>query len=951
MNQGRSIPAVTIGDATAAEGDALTFTVTLSQDVSGGLTVTPSFTDGTATSGADYTPNTAALTFTGTAGETHTFSVATGEDAVVEADETFTVGLSVSGTTTTVKATDTGTGTITDGDGNAVVTIDDASANEGDTITFTVTLDKAVQGGLTVTPAFAGGSATSGTDYTENAAPLAFTGNASETQTLKVATTQDALAEPDETFTVSLSVSGTAALVTATDTGTGTITNDDAASSGITLSVDPDSVAEDAGATTVTVTATLNTAARTAPTPVMVTVGATDDAATEGTDYAPVADLAMSIAAGNTADTATFTLTPTDDDVVEGDETLSVAGTTTVTDLTVTDTTITITDDDGTSTRITLSVSPSRVAENDTATTVTVTATLNAAARTAATPVTVAVGASGDAAAEGTDYATVSDFTMTIAAGSRADTATFTLTPIDDDLEEGSETLSVSATTTVTDLAVTGTSVTITDDDYRTPIVTVADASAAEGDSITFTVTLDREVAGGFTVTPSFTDSTATGGGTDYTENTAALTFVGREGEARVFTVATTEDVLAEGDETFAVGLAVSDAIEKVVPVGTGTGTIIDDDTASTRITLSVDPSSVSEDGGPKTVSVTATLDAAAFTGPTEVTVSVGDTADTAAEGTDYAEVADVTLTIPAGETTGTATFTLSPTDDDLVEGAETLAVSGTATGLTVTAAEVTITDDDAASTEVTLSVHPSSVAEGAGATAVTVTAALDAAPLTGPTEVTVTVGDTADAAAEGTDYAAVADFTLTIPAGERTGTATFTLDADRRRHGRGRRDALGVGNCDRADGGRRGGDHRRRRHGLDGRHAFGVAVHGSGERGCDGGDGDGQAGRQRVRRADGSDGNGGRPDRRRDRGDGLRDGSGPHAHDPRRFDDRDGHVHAHPHRRRPGRGARDPLGVRLHRRLRRHGRALGYRHHADDRRRRPGLDWGDALREPLLGG
>ena len=46
---------------------------------------------------------------------------------------------------------------------------------------------------------------------------------------------------------------------------------------------------------------------------------------------------------------------------------------------------------------------------------------------------------------------------------------------------------------------------------------------------MTFTVRLDKAVSGGFTVTPSFTDGTATEG-TDYTENTAALTFAGTGG-------------------------------------------------------------------------------------------------------------------------------------------------------------------------------------------------------------------------------------------------------------------------------------------------------------------------------------------------------------------------------------------------------------------------------------
>ena len=40
----------------------------------------------TATEGTDYTENTSALTFTGTAGETKTFTVSTTEDTVVETE-------------------------------------------------------------------------------------------------------------------------------------------------------------------------------------------------------------------------------------------------------------------------------------------------------------------------------------------------------------------------------------------------------------------------------------------------------------------------------------------------------------------------------------------------------------------------------------------------------------------------------------------------------------------------------------------------------------------------------------------------------------------------------------------------------------------------------------------------------------------------------------------------
>ena len=117
--------------------------------------------------------------------------------------------------------------------------------------------------------------------------------------------------------------------------------------------------------------------------------------------------------------------------------------------------------------------------------------------------------------------------------------------------------------------------------------MTIADASADEGDAITFTVTLDKAMPGGITVTPSFTDGTATNG-TDYTENTAALAFLGTSGETRNITVSTTEDLFAEGDETFTVSLAVTASLAgntyNLATNATATGRIIDDDTATETI-------------------------------------------------------------------------------------------------------------------------------------------------------------------------------------------------------------------------------------------------------------------------------------------------------------------------------------------------------------------------------
>ena len=77
------------------------------------------------------------------------------------------------------------------------------------------------------------------------------------------------------------------------------------------------------------------------------------------------------------------------------------------------------------------------------------------------------------------------------------------------------------------------------------------------------------------------------------------------------------------------------------------------------------------------------------------------------------------------------------------------------------------------------LSVSPTDHGEDEGAATITVTATLVGSgndTFQGATTVTVKVGATGDGATSGTDYTAVDDFDVTIPASSRSGTGTFTL-------------------------------------------------------------------------------------------------------------------------------------------------------------------------------
>ena len=225
------------------------------------------------------------------------------------------------------------------------------------------------------------------------------------------------------------------------------VTDDETASTGVALSVNPMTVSEGAGGTTVTVRAALNGAARLGSTPVKVAVGKAGDSATEGTDYETVDDLTVTIPEGLTSATERFTLTPTDDVVVESDKTVTVSGTTAASGITaVNPATLTITDDDVPPDTIELRVSPDSVAENAGATGIMVTAAFPQGSATLSTPTVVNVTLAA-ATAQTADFTPVQPFNLTIPASARSGTATFQFTPNDDTSMEGSETVTVSGTT------------------------------------------------------------------------------------------------------------------------------------------------------------------------------------------------------------------------------------------------------------------------------------------------------------------------------------------------------------------------------------------------------------------------------------------------------------------------------------------------------------------------
>ena len=550
----------------------------------------------------------------------------------------------------------------------------------------------------------------------------------------------------------------------------------DSPSSSVKLSVNPEQISEDDAATTVTVTAKLDQGARNEATAVTVSVGSANDAAASSVDYAAVSDFVVTIPAGSRRGSESFTLTPIDDRISEGAEQITVHGRSE--GLTVEPAELVLNDGDSPSSSVALSVNPEQISEDDAATTVTVTAKLDQGARNEATVVTVSVGSANDAAASSVDYAAVSDFVVTIPAGSRRGSESFTLTPIDDRISEGAEQITVHGRSE--GLTVEPAELVLNDGDSPSSSValSVNPEQISEDDAattVTVTAELDQGARNEATVVTvsvgSANDSAASGA--DYaavSEFVVTIPAGSRRG-SESFTLTPIDDRISEGAEQITV-----DGRSEGLTVEPAELVLNDGDSPSSSVALSVNPEQISEDDAATTVTVTAKLDQGARNEATAVTVSVGGADDSAASSVDYAAVSDFVVTIPAGSRRGSESFTLTPIDDRVFEGAEQITVDGRSEGLTVEPAELVLNDGDSPSSSVALSVNPEQISEDDAATTVTVTAKLDQGARNEATVVTVSVGGADDSAASGGDYAAVSDFVVTIPAGSRRGSESFTL-------------------------------------------------------------------------------------------------------------------------------------------------------------------------------
>ena len=119
---------------------------------------------------------------------------------------------------------------------------------------------------------------------------------------------------------------------------------------------------------------------------------------------------------------------------------------------------------------------------------------------------------------------------------------------------------------------------------------------------------------------------------------------------------------------------------------------IVDDETPSTAISLSVNPHAIVEGSGEANITVTATLNGKVLGENATVVIAI-DTGSTATRDVDYAALFNPLIVIPAGSITGSTQFAIRIIDDDLVEGNETIKLIGVVNGLEGDEAEITLSD------------------------------------------------------------------------------------------------------------------------------------------------------------------------------------------------------------------------------------------------------------------
>lgn len=517
-------PQLFAADATAFEGEALQFVVSLDQVAGQPVSFNYMTVNNTATAGVDYM----ATAGTGTIGAgllQITIDVNGLQDVAVEGDEALDFNLSAPVNATITDAT--GVGTIQDDE--TLVFIDDISGNEGETLDFVVSLASAlnIESSFEASTFFSGSA--NGSDITL-LTNFGVTLAAGQTVTIvSVVTTDDVIFEGDESFGVTLS--NLTQLEVGDDVATGTIFDNEPA---------PQLYLSDVAVNEGEIAEVVVTLSVLSEVDVIFDFEPVSGTATVGNDFVysmdqatlPMGDLAITI----TVDTLT-------DAIDEFDEIFSVTASI-VSGALAGDLVATVSLND-INPAPTLSVFNTGESESNQASVV---VSLDAIS---AKPVTFSYQTYDSEAIGGVDYQSASG-TSILSAGSSQ--MTITVDYIEDFLAEADETFLFSLSSLVNaDAGVDLGSVTIFDND-PSPAIYIDDALATEGNTMFFLATLSAINGQDSIFDVNTSDGTALAGA-DYTSYSATVTILSG-GWAATIAINTLPDSIDEDAQGFSVDLS-----------------------------------------------------------------------------------------------------------------------------------------------------------------------------------------------------------------------------------------------------------------------------------------------------------------------------------------------------------------------------------------------------------
>ena len=524
---------------TVAEGGSAPYTVELESEPTANVTVTV-----TVPTGTDVTTSPTALTFTAANWETaQTVTVTAAEDMDAVADPPVTITHAVAGGdygANSVTAEDVVV-TVVENDTPTLSVISDGDVDEAaGSATFTVKLSLASSDTVTVDWTTGNGTATAGDDYTAGSGSLTFSPGGGPTQTVTVTVTDDAVDEPDETFTVTLSNAAHAAL----------------AGGGDTVSADWKILDDDERGVTVEPTALTVAEGGSAPYTVVLESEPTEDVTVEvtvpgGTDVSTNAT-ELTFTASDWETAQTVTVMAAEDNNAVADEPVTITHAVAGGDYageTAENVEVTVVEND---TPVLSIVSDGDVSEAAGSATFTVELSL-----ASSDTVTVDWKTADGTATAASDYTAVTNGSLTFSPdGALEQTVSVTVT--DDAVDEADETFTVTLSdaqqaTLAGGEATASADGKILDDDGRGVTVEPTALTVAEGGSAPYTVVLESEP------TEDVTVEVTVPGGTDVSTNATELTFTASDWEtAQTVTVTAAEDNDAVADEPVTITHAVA---------------------------------------------------------------------------------------------------------------------------------------------------------------------------------------------------------------------------------------------------------------------------------------------------------------------------------------------------------------------------------------------------------